>query len=81
MVDKPAYDAVYNMLSIATIDGDKRLPIEIYFIAAGNNNVEDFKYIVFNVDLANEISFWLGLNHLEKRAITGMPSLSPCAYE
>ena len=65
VVDKPAYDAVYNVLSTATIDGDKRLPIEIYVIAPGNNNVENFKYNVCNVDLANEISFWLGLNHLE----------------
>ena len=81
MVDKPAYDAVYNVLSNATIDGDKRLPLEIYAIAPGNNNVEDFQYNVFNIDLANEISCWLGLNHMEKRAMMGMLSLSPIAYE
>ena len=65
VVDKLACDAVYNVLSAATIDEDKRLPIEIYVIAPGNNNVDDFEYNVFNVDIANETTFWLGLNHLE----------------
>jgi len=62
VVDKLACDAVYNVLSAATIDEDKRLPIEIYVIAPGNNNVDDFEYNVFNVDLANQISMWSGLN-------------------
>ena len=81
VVDKPAYDAVYNVLSNANIDGDKRLPLEIYIIVPGNNNVEDFQFNVSNVDLGNEISCWLGLNHREKRAMMGMLSLSPIAYE
>ena len=81
VVDKPAYDAVYNVLSNATIDGDKRLPLEIYIIAPGNNNVDDYQFNVFNGDLGKEISCWVGLNEQEKRAVMGILSLSPIAYE